>query len=402
MIKPKSKSAKKLFLPVLALCSFLVGFDSIVTIPLIPTIVQDTKTHVSLGGLLVTAYAVAYAFSAPIFGLISDRWGRKRILFMGTILFAIATALTGIAKTFTVLIIFRILSGIGAGMIEPIVYAVVGDNYPYEKRGRAIGIVTSALISASIIGVPLGGYISEWLNWRWTFWLIAFLSILALVAIWISIPKDSMKQRSKVPIKKSFKLISSIYSSSSVLIALLATLLYYGGLQGMFANLGLFYNLHYDLTSGQIGLILMVAGCGSVIGSILGGKLADRFGKRNTLLYSSMFVAFSVFLFSTMTKSLLMAFLLNIIWATVYGLGQTALTTLVSELNPNARGAIVSLNSSAMYIGSGLFTTIAAFLLYGGEFLWVGILCGLANIFVLIATFVINTKTTQEVQSTRL
>lgn len=147
-----SPSPNRRFLPVLALCSFLVGFDSIVTIPLIPAMVRDTNLPVNLGGLLVTVYALAYALSAPFLGAISDRRGRKNMLLAGIALFAVATALTGFADTFTMLILFRILSGIGAGMIEPGVFAIVGDTYSYEQRGRAVGIVTGALISSAILG----------------------------------------------------------------------------------------------------------------------------------------------------------------------------------------------------------------------------------------------------------
>lgn len=156
-----SKYESKALLPVLALCSFLVGFDLIVTIPLIPTMVRDTNIPIDLGGLLVTAYAVAYAVFAPVFGAISDYWGRKKMLIIGIITFAIATALTGIADNFEMLVVFHILSGIGAGMISPGVFVIVGDHYSYEQRGRAMGIITDALISASIIGVPFGRYIAQ-------------------------------------------------------------------------------------------------------------------------------------------------------------------------------------------------------------------------------------------------
>ncbi|MGY4691706.1 MFS transporter [Salibacterium sp. K-3] len=389
-----NQSRNRLFLPVLALCSFLVGLDSIVTIPLIPDMVKDTNMPIGLGGLMVTAYAVAYAVSAPVFGAISDRWVRKNMLLLGVFVFAAATALTGIADTFTVLMIFRILSGIGAGMIEPGVYAIAGDHYSYEQRGRAMGIITAALISASIIGVPIGGYIAEWFTWRWTFWLIGLLSSIAWIVIWISIQKDERKEKeTDHPVIGIMKQFGTAFSNASVFFALLATFLYYGGLQGMFVNVGVFYNVNYDLTSGQIGLVLMTAGLGSVVGSIAGGKLADRFGKKGIILPASIMVAVSVFALSIMTGSFVTAVIMNVIWASVYGIGQSALTALISELSPTVRGTVMSLNSSAMYAGSGLFTAIAASLLYGSNFLWIGILCGAANIIVFMTMFVVHEQT---------
>ncbi|WP_257348764.1 MFS transporter [Pseudalkalibacillus decolorationis] len=392
----------KRFLPVLALCSFLVGFDSIVTVPLIPTMVQDTDMPINLGGLLVTAYAIAYALSAPIFGAVSDRWGRKKMLLLGMLVFAIATALTGTADSFTILMVFRILSGIGAGMIEPGVFALVGDHYSYEHRGRAMGIVTGALISSAIIGVPIGGYIAELFTWRWTFLFIGIISMITLLAIWKAIPKDPLKEKdSDHSISSVFKLFSTAFSNRTIFFALLATFLYFGGLQGMFVNVGVFYNMNYNLTSGQIGLILMIAGIGSVIGSVVGGNLADRFSKKSVVVFSSLIVAVSVFSFSILTESFIYAVVVQVIWATCFGLGQSALTALISELNPRARGTVMSLNSSAMYTGSGLFTAFAASLLYGGSFIWVGILCAIANVMVLlISIFVIREKIFKNISAT--
>lgn len=136
------------------------------------------------------------------------------MLVSGILVFALATALTGIADTFMVLLHFRILSGIGAGMIKPCVYAVVGDQYAYEKRGRAMGIVTAALISASIIGVLVGGYIAEWFTWRLTFWLIGLLSLFTLPVIWRSLPKDIHKeQEAESPLFSVFHQFSMAFST---------------------------------------------------------------------------------------------------------------------------------------------------------------------------------------------
>ncbi|TLS37065.1 MFS transporter [Pseudalkalibacillus caeni] len=397
----KTINRKTLFLPVLAFCSFLVGFDLIVTIPLIPTMAKETNMPIELGGLLVAVYAVFYALSAPVFGALSDRLGRKKMLLFGSVVFALATALTGTASSFVMLLTFRALSGIGAGMVGPVVFALVGDRYAYKERGRAIGIVTGALISASIVGVPLGGYVAQLFSWRLAFWLIGFLSIASSIAVWKFIPniaQDIQKtDHSLLVVVKQFR---TALSNRSVFLALLVTLLYYGGLQGMFVNIGTFYSIKFDLTSGDIGLVLMTAGFGSVIGSVVGGRLADKYGKKVMILGSSLVVAASVMVIS-MTNSLVPAILINVLWATVYGFGQSALTALISELSPSIRGTVMSLNSSAMHMGSALFAAIAASLLHGGSFIWIGIFCAAANVIVFLVTMIIRERQPKEVRRAR-
>lgn len=376
-----NQTNKRRLLFMLAMCSFLVGFDLIVTIPLIPDIVKEVQMNVDLGGLLVTAYAVVYAVFSPIFGSLSDRIGRKKVLIAGLIVFGVATALTGIANNFWTLIVFRVFAGIGAGMIEPVAFAIVGDHYSYEERGKAIGIVTGALIASSIIGVPIGGFVAEWLSWRWAFWIIGVLTVVTLFmmkAVKVDQEKDPSHDTPVIS-----KQIKQAFSVHAVFLALLATLLYYGALQGMFVNTGVFYHLKFQLGTGQIGLILMFAGAGSVLGSVLGGRLSDKAGKKKVMFVAVIFVAISVSMLAMM-DSLPYVILLHVIWAAFYGVGQSAITTIISELEPNSRGTIMALNSSAMYLGSGLFTLAASFVLSASNFVWLGVVCGFANVAVLL------------------
>ncbi len=85
-----------------SLCAFLVGLDSLVVSPLLPNIAASTHTAENVGGLLVTAYALFYALAAPLFGPISDRLGRKKMIMAGMLLFTLATALTGVGESLCV------------------------------------------------------------------------------------------------------------------------------------------------------------------------------------------------------------------------------------------------------------------------------------------------------------
>lgn len=379
-------------LPVLAFCSFLVGFDSIATVPLLPAISASTDMPLEYGGLLYVSYAVAYALSAPLMGSLSDRWNRKGILLIGLLLFGTATFLVGIGKTFTELIIFRILTGIGAGMIEPIVYAIVGDTYAYEERGRAMGIVTAALISSSVLGVPLAGTIADLATWNWAFWLIAILSLIAALGA-ITIPNQPLEQKTST----LWAQIRFAFSNRPVFFSLLGSFLYYGALQGMFVLSGVFYFTLYGLESVETGFLLMIAGVSSVVGSLLGGKWADKYRKKRVVTIASLTAGGLVFTLSLFTVNLWVSVILHILWADLYAVGQSAFTALISELDPAARGTVMSLNSSAMYIGGGALSALAAVLLTTGTFWPIGLMCGIGNVLVsIIVIFAIHERNVAE------
>jgi len=384
-----NREPNRLLLPYLSFCSFLVGFDSIVTVPLVPAIVVSTGMPMDWGSLLYASYAIAYAISTPIMGAISDRWDRKKMLILGLFVFALGTVLTGFAETFLTVILFRILSGIGAGMIQPTVYAVVGDTYSYEQRGRAMGIVTGALIASAVFGVPIGGYIAELSSWNWTFWLVALLSLLTVFFIpSITASRDSVTNLAATGKRPTLiGQIGKALTTPVILFALLVAFLYYGGLQGMFALSGVYYYTFYHLSEGKTGLILMIAGIASVLGSVVGGKLADLWNKKGIVVSASLLAGLSVIALSTLTKNIALSIGIHIVWAAVYAMGQSSFNALVSELNPRIRGTVLSLNSSAMYAGGGLLALAAAPLLAWGGFAFVGLMCGVANLLVLLITW---------------
>ncbi len=381
----ESQQAGKGLVPALALCSFFVGLDSLVTVPLLPFIAQDIGIALDNAALLVTSYALAYALAAPLFGAWSDSRGRKRVIVAGLFVLAAGTALTGTATGFVALLLLRALTGLGAAMVEPGVFAVVGDRFPYAQRGRIMGIVIGAMIAATLFGVPLGGFLAELGGWRLTFWLvgaaIGATMLLAAARIADDAPESSKR---RLRLSPSFGQLGAALAVPSVVLALLATFLWYGGLQGMFANIGVYYYRLYDLTVAGNGLVIMIAGLGSVLGSLFGGRLADRLSKGTVLGGAALVTASAVFALSREPGTLWSAIAVHVVWATAFGAGQAALTALVSQLNPDARGSVLALNSSAMFAGMAVATAASTALLSSsGSFATIGALCAAATLLVL-------------------
>ena len=366
-----------------SLCAFLVGLDSLVVSPLLPNIAASTHTAENVGGLLVTAYALFYALAAPLFGPISDRLGRKKMIMAGMLLFTLATALTGVGESFSWLLLFRALAGLGGAMIMPSIFALAGDTFSYQQRGKAIGIIMAALIGSTVLGVPLGTLLAYVSTWRLPFWILGLLALLALLLTGLFLPTTAPRRTLPVgPLKAYLGQFQAAFTNPSVIFALLSTLLWTIGLQGMFAYIGVYYQENFGLNVGQIGLVILVAGLGSVAGLVFGGRLADRIGKKVIVVCSAVVAAVGVLSVSLLTHVLIAAMIMHVIWSTSIGFGQSSLTALMSELSPKARGTVLSLNSSAQYFGTTAASLLAALLLAGSGFLSIGILCALACLLV--------------------
>ncbi|GAB6465459.1 MULTISPECIES: MFS transporter [Bacillus] len=381
----------KSMIRILAIVAFFVGLDSLLVAPLLPVITETISIPDGSGGLLITIYALCYGITAPVFGMMSDRVGRKRMIIIGFIIFSISTFCTGLAKNFEILLLFRSLTGLSGAMMMPSIFALVGDKVTYESRGKAMGTIMGAMIGSTVIGVPIGAFLSEIGNWQWTFYSIGLLTL--FLTLLVNHILRNEKERNDVHVSLTETVdapLKMTVVNISVLFALLATFLWTIGLHGMFSYIGVYYENNFGISVGKIGIVIFLAGVGSVAGNILGGKLADKIGKKSVIVIASIVSSISVMLFSLSTGNLVIAIIVHIIWSLFIGFGQASLTALISELKPAVRGTVMALNSSAMYIGMTIASGVASLAISNGfPFSSLGTMCAIASLLVLPIIFVL-------------
>lgn len=166
----------------LMLAMLLAALDQTIVSTALPKIASD------LNGLnkyswVATAYLLTSAVSTPLYGKISDMYGRKRIFQSAIIIFLIGSALCGLSQNMTQLIFFRGLQGIGAGGLMTLVLAIVGDVVSPRQRGRYQGYFGGVFGIASVLGPLLGGLFTDHLSWRWVFYVNLPVGVVALAAI---------------------------------------------------------------------------------------------------------------------------------------------------------------------------------------------------------------------------
>ena len=169
-----------LVMTALLLGVLLAALDQTIVATALPTITGDLGGAAHLSWV-VTAYLVASTVSTPLWGKLGDLYGRKRFFEGAIVLFLVGSVLSGLASSMTTLIAFRALQGLGGGGLIVGAQALIGDLVSLRERGRYAGLFGAAFGTATVIGPLIGGLLTQYLSWRWVFYVNLPLGIVALV-----------------------------------------------------------------------------------------------------------------------------------------------------------------------------------------------------------------------------
>ena len=176
---------------------FLSAMDQTIVGTALPTIVGDLGGAAHMAWVL-TAYTLAITVAMPVYGKLGDLVGRKNLFLVAIALFLIGSALCGTADTMTQLIIYRFIQGLGGGGLMISSQAITGDLIPPRVRGTYMAPMGAMFGIASILGPIIGGWLTDSVSWRWTFWINLPLGVLAFVAIAIVLRLPSHRLTSPI------------------------------------------------------------------------------------------------------------------------------------------------------------------------------------------------------------
>ncbi|NJK89405.1 MAG: MFS transporter, partial [Myxococcales bacterium] len=259
---------------------FIGGADHLVINPTLPQMARDRRIPVELGGLWVTAYALATGIFAVAFGPISDRLGRRVILELGVVAHTLGLVVCGLAPSFEALVIARFVAGAGAGLIVTSNASFVGDHFPPQARAVAMGWVLSGFFSSMILAVPLGAFLSESFGWRNMFFCLGLASAAVGAAAVLYLPRPRFEERTtSLSLQDALRSYGRLLADKRVIGVLL-----------MSASIGLSMTIFSVYTSPWLeatfgmstlerGLMYMVGGPAVVLGGPLSGALSNRYGR---------------------------------------------------------------------------------------------------------------------------
>ncbi|MGH2494745.1 MAG: MDR family MFS transporter [Ktedonobacteraceae bacterium] len=314
----------------------------------------------SLGGLdhyawVATGYLLASTVSIPLYGKLSDIYGRRFFFIGGMVIFLAGSALSGTSQDMTQLIIYRAIQGLGAGALMPLAVAIIGDIFPPSERGKWQGLITAVFGLATIVGPIVGGAITDNWGWRWVFYVNMPIGIIAIVTAGIVMPKTLRRKQHTIDYSGATALVAfavplllafswagtqyawnswqvvlmfaiaaimlgtfilielraaepiispRLFKNSIFLVSTIAMFMVSAGMFGAILYLPLFVQAVTGNSATNSGVVLTPMMLGFMFSSIVGGQLLSRTGRYKILAIVGFIVAsIGMFLLSRMTAA---------------------------------------------------------------------------------------------------
>jgi predicted MFS family arabinose efflux permease len=337
----------------LALATFAIGTDAFIIAGILPQISHDLTVTISSAGLVVSVFSISYAVGAPIVSALFSRIPRKAILVGGLAVFMVANILSAISPTLPVLLLTRIIAALAAGLVAPACYAAAAAGLGSEKdRGKNLAIIAAGFTSSTVLGVPLGVFISHFFTWRGSMGFVALLAFIAAVALLTAGSPASKGTEAPASLRQQAQAIGR-WQTLFVLTPFLVWSAANFGLYTYIAAL-----LGQRLPANLIPFLLLAFGIGGVIGNMLGGILSDHVGVRRPTfcLLAVLIVTLASVGFAVGTA--LLAGLVMVVWAA----SMSALFTLQQQraiaVSPKQSNLMLALNNSALYFGASIGSAI--------------------------------------------
>ncbi|MGV3666893.1 MAG: MFS transporter [Leptospira bouyouniensis] len=344
----------------LAFLQFTVVLDFMILSPLGVLVMSELQIPTEKFGYVVSAYA----FSAGISGLLAagfaDRFDRKRLLLFFYIGFVIATFLCGIAVHYEFLLFVRILTGMFAGVLSSISFAIVADLFPLQVRGRVMGFIMTAFAASQVFGLPIGIYISNLWGWQSPFLMIAGVSAVVGVFILLFLKPVTSHLDQKTDTHAFHHLVTTLTMPRYLPAFIATTLMATGGFMLMpFGSAFSVHNLGMKLE--DLPFIYMVTGIVSMLGGPIMGRLSDSIGKYNMFLIASTIAAVIILYFTRLKVTPLPIVLvfnsLLFVFIAARMISANAINSAVPELHD--RGAFMAISSSIQQISGGIAASVA-------------------------------------------
>lgn len=364
---------QKIVIALLAAVQFTIILDFMVMAPLGDMLMKSMHIHANQFATAVSAYAFSAGFSGLMAAGFADKYDRKKLLIFFYTGFILGTFLCGIATTYPLLLVGRIVTGLFGGVLGSVSMAIITDLFTFDQRGRVMGFVQMAFAVSQVAGIPVGIYLAN--NWGWEapFLMIVGLSILTVLVVIKSLKPVAKHMELKTNVNPVVHLQKTVTNNSYLLPFVTTALLSIGGFMMMpFSTPFVINNL--EISQKELPLIYVITGIASMVVMPLIGKLSDKAGKFPTFVAGSVVAIIMIIVFTHLPPvpvwKLVVVNVLMFTGIMSRMIPSQALMTAIPRMED--RGAFMSVNSSLQQVAGGVASWIAGLIIVqqaGGKLL---------------------------------
>jgi predicted MFS family arabinose efflux permease len=361
----------------------------------LPAISRGLGISLSRASMLVSVRSLM-GVAAPLFGLLSDRRGGRRVMILGTGLLVAGALLVAGLPWFAAILLGFALLGLSKGAYDPAMQAYLGQRVPYERRGRALGLAELAW-SGALLAMPLCGWLIDRVGWRAPFALVAGVGVLAWWLNRRSLPPDPVetpdgpRPLSRDPVaglRSELARLRPLWGDRDARLALAMTGLLMFAQDNLMVVYGAWMEDRFGLAVTTLGLVTLVVGAAELVAEVGVAVLSDRLGKRRAVLLGLVLTACGYLLLPRLTGSLSVALTGTAFMILAFEFSIVGLLPILSGLNATARGTLMSLNVTTGSVGRMIAAPLAVFLYRSGDLTRNGpvsaVACGLVVVLLLL------------------
>lgn len=372
--------------------------------PILPLMSRDFRISIATAGTAVTAYSIAAALWVLIVGPLLDRFGRLIFLRAAAGVFAIASTLAFFAQRFEVYVMARILAGLAGGTMSACIIAQIADLVPFERRGRAMGLVGAMYSVAAVVGVPIGAVLADSYGWRSIYLVFAVPAL--LLAIFMhrtqqavdnhflnngaAVARLQTGRRANGILDAVFLQLGNygrFWTNATTRQGLLLATAFSAAATSLITYLGVWLARDFGMPVRLIGLVFLATGLSALLGAFAGGWLADRLGKRRLIGLSSIALA-TVMLLNYFVASRADVLAFCIAGALAMALREGPYQALITELVPMyERGSYIALRNATSQLAIAAAAAIGGLLFERFGFVAVAAFAGICSMWAAVLVY---------------
>lgn len=337
-------------LPIIAMSTFAGSLSNRAMDPVLPQVAADLLVTIQIAATLASAFAVTFALVQPVLGVVGDVFGKPKLIFIGLVLLGVSNIVGAFATSFDMLLITRVLSGIGGGGVFPITLSLIGDIFPLRERQVALSRVLAGAMAGNLLGASFSGVIGDFVGWRGVLIAIGLLVLAASAAVGWGFRDQMRAPRKRTNFKEMARNYRAIFTHPHARVCYAAVFIEGSCVLGLFPFVAAFLAELGEPRLSIAGIVIAGFAVGGLVYTSSVSRLLPRLGEKGLMIGGGLLVSSQLVVIALGPPWLAQLFSFVVMGCGFYMI-HGSLQTFSSEISAEARGTAVALHAFCFFLG---------------------------------------------------